>query len=325
MGHLVIIGSGPAGYTAALYAGRAGLRPLVFAGAPSLEDPDRLPGGQLVTTTLIENFPGFPEGIDGTLLTDRFRAQAERHGAEVRFENVLSVDLSARPFRVSGDQTSTFADAIIVATGAQARWLHVTGEDVYRGRGVFACATCDGPLLADRDVAVVGGGDTALEEALSLARLCRSVRVIHRRGELRASRAMQERALAHPRVHFVWHSVVEEIVGNGEMLTGLRLRDTRSGAISELAVDGLFVAVGHRPATSLLQGQLGLDADGYLQTQPGSTATSVPGVFACGDVSDRRYRQAITAAATGCMAALDVERWLMENQSVAPIEIAAAA
>lgn len=320
---VVIIGAGPAGYTAALYAARSGLKTLVFAGAPSLEHPERLLGGQLVSTTRIENFPGFPEGIDGRDLMERMRAQAELHGAEVREENVSVVETTRYPYRVLGDAGSLQTRALVIATGAASRWLGVEGEDTYRQRGVFACATCDGPLFVDAQVSVVGGGDTALEEALYLARFARHVHVVHRRRSLRASRVMIERARANPKINFVWNSRVERVLGDGERVTGLALRDVESGVARELASDAVFVAIGHTPESSLFGPELARDAAGYVITQPRSTQTSLAGVFACGDVADPTYRQAITAAGSGAMAALDVQHWLMEQTSLQQSQSAA--
>ncbi|MFC0080601.1 thioredoxin-disulfide reductase [Aciditerrimonas ferrireducens] len=307
---VVIVGSGPAGLTAAVYTARANLRPLVVEGEPSSTSDQ--PGGQLMLTTEVENFPGFPEGILGPELMQRFRAQAERFGAEFVTAKVTRVDLSRRPFAlwtsVGGEEPAVVSRALIVATGAQALTLGVPGEDRLLGHGVSTCATCDGFFFRDQDIAVVGGGDSAMEEALFLTRFARSVTVVHRRGELRASKIMQERAFANPKIRFRWHAVVEEVLGE-QTVEGLRLRDVRDGSEEVLGVTGCFVAIGHRPSTGVFAGQLAMDDEGYLRTTDGSR-TNVEGVFACGDVQDRVYRQAVTAAGSGCMAAIDAERWL---------------
>ena len=299
---LIIIGSGPAGCTAGIYAGRANLKPLLIAGPR--------PGGQLTITTTVENFPGFPAGIDGPALMQLLQEQAACYGTEIRSGEVREVDFAVWPFRVWTAGEALAAKAVIIATGAQAIWLGVPGEERLRGRGVSACATCDGFLFADEDVAVIGGGDTALEEATYLAGLARSVTVIHRRGELRASAALRERAFANDKIRFRWHTVVSEILGD-EMVEGLRLRDVASGAESVAPFAGVFVAIGHLPNTRIFRGQVGLDEKGYVRApDPGGTATSVPGVFAAGDVRDPVYRQAVVAAGDGCKAALDARRWL---------------
>lgn len=310
---LVIIGSGPAGYTAAIYAARAGLEPLLLAGAGL--DPTMLPGGQLMLTTDVENYPGFPEGVTGYELMDLFRAQAERFGTEVRLVDADSVDFSSRPFRVrAGDETFA-AESVIAATGARARWLGLESEQKFLNRGVSACATCDGALYRGKEMAVVGGGDTAMEEALFLTRFATTVQVIHRRGELRASRIMGDRAKAHPRIRFVWDSVVEEVLGNDDGVTAVRVRNRETDALTDLPVEALFVAIGHEPNTAIFAGQLDLEPTGYVKVDPGATTTSVEGVFACGDVMDATYRQAVTAAGTGCMAAIACERWLAEREA----------
>jgi thioredoxin reductase (NADPH) len=298
---LLIVGGGPAGYTAALYAARAELEPVVLAGLTA--------GGQLMLTTEVENYPGFPEGITGPEMMERFQKQAERFGARVLLEDALRIDLSKRPFRVDSESHRFEAQALILATGASAQWLGLESEERLQNRGVSACATCDGALYKGKPMAVVGGGDTALEEALFLTRYATRVTVIHRRDELRASKIMQQRALDSEKIDFAWNSVIDEVLGD-DFVTAVRLRDTRTDETRELPVEALFVAIGHRPNTELVRGQLGLDPVGYIKVESGSTRTSVEGVFACGDATDPSYRQAVTAAGTGCMAAIDAERWL---------------
>ncbi|WP_328914728.1 MULTISPECIES: thioredoxin-disulfide reductase [unclassified Streptomyces] len=301
--NVIIIGSGPAGYTAALYTARASLNPLVFEGSVTA-------GGALMNTTEVENFPGFRDGIIGPDLMDNMRAQAERFGAELIPDDVVAVDLSG-DIKTVTDSAGTVhrARAVIVTTGSQHRKLNLPNEDQLSGRGVSWCATCDGFFFRDHDIAVIGGGDTAMEEATFLSRFAKSVRIVHRRDSLRASKAMQERAFADPKISFVWDSEVAEIHGDGK-LSGLTLRNTRTGETSELPVTGLFIAIGHDPRTELFKGVLDLDPEGYLTVQAPSTRTSIPGVFGAGDVVDHTYRQAITAAGTGCSAALDAERYL---------------
>ena len=303
---LIILGSGPAGLTAALYAGRAGLNPLVFEGIQ--------PGGQLTITTEVENFPGFPKGVMGPELMELFRGQAERFGSVSAYKNVSKVDLRSRPFRILVDEELYTADAVIVATGASARWLDIPTENTYKGYGVSACATCDGFFFKGLEVVVVGGGDTAIEEATFLSRFATKVSIVHRRDALRASKIMQEKAEKNPKITFVWDSVIEEILGKTEAgrksVTGVRLKSVKTGATSILRTDGVFMGIGHKPNTDLFVGELDMDAVGYLKTQPGSTRTNITGVFAAGDVADSVYRQAVTAAGTGCMAAIDAERWL---------------
>lgn len=314
--NLIVIGSGPGGYTAALYAARAGLEPLVYTG-------DQY-GGQLMLTTEVENFPGFRNGIMGPALITELRAQAERFGAEMRDRDVTAVDFSHRPFTVTAGNEVEYADSVVVATGAAAKWLDVPGEREYRGYGVSSCATCDGFFFRDKRVAVVGGGDVAIEEALFLARLADSVTVIHRRDTLRASKAMQRRAFANEKIRFLWDTAVEEVLGETDSTTGaprvtrLRTRNVKTGHERQIETDAVFVAIGHQPNTAIFRGQLPLDARGYAQTvEAGSTATAIEGVFVAGDVRDHRYRQAVTAAGDGCKAAIDAERWLEEW----PVEI----
>jgi thioredoxin reductase (NADPH) len=301
---VLIVGSGPAGYTAAIYSARAGLEPLMLAGLNF--------GGQLMITTEVENFPGYPDGVTGPAMMEELQKQAERFGTEVLFEDATSVDFSSRPFEVSTDRMHYTADCVIVATGASARWLGMDSETRLLNNGVSACATCDGALFRNKPMAVVGGGDTAMEEALFLTRFATQVTVIHRRGELRASKVMQERALGHEKIEFAWHSEVDEILGD-EFVTGVRLRDVRDGSTREIALEAVFIAIGHQPTTVLFEGQLEMDDASYLEVEAGTTRTSIEGVFACGDVADPHYRQAVTAAGTGCMAAIDAERWLAEQ------------
>jgi len=310
---VTIIGSGPAGYTAAIYAARANLQPVMFSGGPTLDDPQRVPGGQLMVTTDVENYPGFPEGITGPEMMERFQKQAERFGTVIHMENVVKLDLSKRPFFIQGESVSCYSETIIIATGATAKWLNVKGEDTYKNRGVSACATCDGAFFKKQDVLVVGGGDTAMEEATYLAKIVNSVTVVHRRDSLRASKVMQDRALNNPKISFLWDSAVDEVVGDGRGMTGAVVRNLKTNDTRLVAATGLFVAIGHTPNTQLFQGVLETHQGGYLKTVAGSTRTNIPGVFACGDVQDSYYRQAITAAGTGCMAAIDAERWLIEH------------
>ncbi|RKH43434.1 thioredoxin-disulfide reductase [Corallococcus sp. AB049A] len=311
---VTIIGSGPAGYTAAIYAARANLEPVVFAGGPTLEHPQRVPGGQLMVTTDVENYPGFPEAITGPELMERFQKQAERFGTVIHMENVTKVDFSKRPFLLESESGIQIrSETVIISTGATAKWLNVKGEDAYKNRGVSACATCDGAFFKKQDVLVVGGGDTAMEEATYLAKIVNHVTLIHRRDTLRASKVMQERALNNPKISFMWDSAVEEVVGDGKGMTGAVVRNLKTGDSKLVNAQGLFVAIGHTPNTELFQGILETHQGGYLKTIPGSTRTNIEGVFACGDVQDSYYRQAITAAGTGCMAAIDAERWLIEH------------
>lgn len=306
MRNVVIIGSGPAGLTAAIYAARANLEPLVLEGIQ--------PGGQLTQTTDIENFPGFPEGIQGPELMDKLREQARRFGAETVFATASKVDFGSRPLRVQVDETEWVeAATVILATGASAQYLGLPSEQRLLGRGVSACATCDGFFFKGKELAVIGGGDTAMEEATFLTRFATKVTIVHRRDKLRASKTMQDRAMANPKIAFRWNALVEEVLTEtGNEVVGLRLRDAVTGEVSTLPIQGLFLGIGHRPNTETFQGQVELDEKGYVLTKR-NTETSVPGVFACGDVVDTRYRQAITAAGTGCAAAIDVEKYLEEH------------
>lgn len=313
---VLIIGAGPAGYTAAIYAARAGLSPVLIAGLQ--------PGGQLTITTDVENYPGFADPIQGPWLMEQMAAQAERMGTRVIHDIVTEVDASRRPFVCVTDSNEKFeANAIIIATGASARWLDLPSERALRGAGVSACATCDGFFYRGKDVAVIGGGNTAVEEALYLTHHARHVTLIHRRSSLRAERIMQDRLLSNPQVSVIWDHVVDEVLGAGSpaVVTGLRLKHVQSGIPREIGVDGVFVAIGHTPNTAVFKNVLDLDADGYITTEIGTTRTSVPGIFAAGDVQDRIYRQAVTAAASGCMAALDAEKWL--THSVSKVSVAA--
>ena len=299
---VVIVGSGPAGYTAAVYTARAGLAPIVLAGQLAA-------GGALMNTTEVENFPGFPEGIQGPELMDNMREQAEKFGADVRYEDVVAVNLEGDVKAVATEDEVFYARAVILATGSEYRHMNVPGEDEFSGRGVSYCATCDGFFFKDRRLAVIGGGDSAMEEATFLTNFASEVVVVHRRDTLRASRVMAERALNNPKISFEWNATVEEVLGD-EAVTGLRLASTVDGSTREIAVDGVFVAIGHLPRTGFLRGQVALDEAGYITVDEPSTRTSVAGVFACGDAVDHTYRQAITAAGSGCRAALDAERWL---------------
>ena len=303
---VIIVGGGPAGYTAALYAARANLHPLVIEGFAW--------GGQLMITSDVENYPGYPEGILGPEMMRDFRAQAERFGAEFITDDVSRVEFSQRPFRVYVDDKEYFAEAVIVATGANARQLGLATEQQFQGRGVSYCAVCDAAFFRDKVVVVVGGGDSAMEEATFLAKFASRVTVVHRREDFRASPIMVDRARANEKIQFVTNAVVEEVLGDGMKVSGVRLRDVNTGETSELEADGLFVAIGHDPNTALFLDQLDHDAAGYLVTRPGSTDTNVPGVFAAGDVQDHVYRQAVTAAGSGCMAALDAERFITEQR-----------
>ena len=302
---VIIIGSGPAGLTAAIYAARADLNPLMFEGSQA--------GGQLMLTTEVENYPGFPDGILGPDLMDQMRKQAARFETRIETADVSKVDFSSRPFKVWVGADEHLAESVIVSTGASARWLDVPGEERLRGRGVSACATCDGFFFRNREIAVVGGGDSAMEEAMFLTKFASKVTIIHRRDEFRASAIMAKRALEHPKIEVMWNSVVEAMLGDDEV-TGLTIRNVKTGEVADFPTEGVFVAIGHTPNTEIFRGQLAMDEVGYLSLRgDGSTATSVDGVFAAGDVADSTYRQAVTAAGTGCQAAIDAERWLDQD------------
>jgi thioredoxin reductase (NADPH) len=306
---VLIIGAGPAGYTAAIYAARANLQPILVTGLQ--------PGGQLTITTDVENYPGFAEVIQGPWLMEQMHAQAEHVGTRMILDMVAGLDLGRRPFIATGDSGDLYVgDTVILATGAQARWLGIPGEDAFRGFGVSACATCDGFFFRDKDVLVIGGGNTAVEEALYLTNHARHVTLVHRRDALRAEKILQDRLFRNPKIEVVWDTIVEEIIGIPEppQVTAARLRNLRTGAVSDRPCDGVFVAIGHTPVTGLVAGQLPLDADGYVLTAPDSTATAVPGVFAAGDVRDKIFRQAVTAAGMGCMAALEAEKFLASEE-----------
>ena len=306
---VAILGSGPAGLTAAIYAARAGLSPIVIQGIQ--------PGGQLTTTTDVENYPGFRDVIQGPWLMEEMQAQAEHVGTRMVWDHISAVDLSSRPIRLTGDGgTQYFADTLIIATGAQAKWLNLPSEEHMKGRGASACATCDGFFYRGKRVAVIGGGNTAVEEALYLTNHSHDVTLIHRRDSLRAEKILQDRLFANPHIKIVWDSEVAEFVAGGEpeTLVGLDIKNRLTGEVSRIDVEGAFVAIGHKPATELFDGQLTLDSDGYIEVEVGTTKTSIPGVFACGDVMDKTYRQAVTAAGTGCMAALDAEKFLAAEE-----------
>jgi thioredoxin reductase (NADPH) len=304
---MIVLGSGPAGLSAAIYAARAGLAPIVVQGIQ--------PGGQLTITTDVENYPGFADVIQGPWLMEQMQKQAEHVGTRMEWDHITEVDLSQRPFRLTGDGGTTyFGDTLVIATGAQARWLNLPSEEHMKSKGVSACATCDGFFYRGKKVVVIGGGNTAVEEALYMTNHSHDVTLIHRRDSLRAEKILQDRLFAHPNIKVLWNREVAEFVGGGEPegLVAVDLRDTQSGAIERLDTEGAFVAIGHSPATALFRGNLELDEDGYIKVETGTTRTNVPGVFACGDVMDKIYRQAVTAAGTGCMAALDAEKFLAE-------------
>jgi thioredoxin reductase (NADPH) len=309
---VIILGSGPAGYTAAIYAARAMLEPLVIQG--------NQPGGQMTITTDVENYPGFAEVVQGPWLMEQMQAQAAHVGTEIVMDHISKVDLARRPFRLEGDSGDTYScDALIIATGAQARWLGLPSEEKFKGYGVSACATCDGFFFKGKEVAIVGGGNTAVEEALFLTNFASKVTLVHRRDSLRAEKIMQERLFKNPKIEVVWHSALQEVTGTDDpkTVTGVKLKNVKTGKVSALRVDGVFIAIGHEPATQLFKGQLEMKDSGYLITQPDSTRTSIPGVFAAGDVKDEVFRQAVTAAGMGCMAALEAERYLAKLESTA--------
>ncbi len=302
---VIIIGSGPAGLTSAVYTARANLEPLMIEGEEA--------GGQLMITTEVENYPGFEHGVTGPDLIAVMRKQAQRFGTRFITRNVTKVDFSQRPFKVWVGQTLHLAKTVIISTGASAKYLGLPSEKTYMSRGVSACATCDGAFFRDQEVGVVGGGDTAMEEAQFLTRFAKKVYVIHRKDSFRASKIMAERTMKHPKIEVIWNAEVSEVIGDGKGMTGIKMKDTVNGAVKDLAITGLFIAIGHKPNTDLFKGVLDMSETGYLKTKPGSTYTNIQGVFAAGDVQDPYYRQAITAAGSGCMAAIDAERWLEAN------------
>jgi thioredoxin-disulfide reductase len=300
--HLIILGSGPADYTAAIYAARANLNPVVIQGIQ--------PGGQLTTTTDVDNYPGYKDGVQGPEMMADFQAQAERFGTEIIWDHINETDLSKRPFTLKGDEGTYTCDSLIIATGASAKYLGLPSEEAFSGRGVSACATCDGFFYRDKEVAVIGGGDTAVEEALYLSHICSKVTVVHRRDELRAEKIMQDNLFAAKNVEMAWNSVLDEVLGDDSGVTGMRIKSTVDESTKDIGLHGVFIAIGHKPNTDFVKGQLEMDDTGYLITKGKTTATSVEGVFAAGDVADSVYRQAITSAGEGCKAALDAERWL---------------
>jgi thioredoxin reductase (NADPH) len=314
---VLILGSGPAGYTAAIYAARAMLKPLLIEGSQ--------PGGQLTITTDVENYPGFADVIQGPWLMEQMRAQAEHVGTEIVMDHIAKVDLKKRPFTLKGESGDTYTcDVLVICTGAQARWLGIESEELFKGHGVSACATCDGFFYKGKDVVVVGGGNTAVEEAIFLTNFAKKVTVVHRRDHFRAEKILQDRLFKNPKIEVVWDHAVEEIVGTEDpkSITGVRLKNTKTGAVTKLPADGVFIAIGHSPATGLFKGQLELNHGGYIITRPDSTATAIPGVYAAGDVKDEVYRQAVTAAAMGCMAALEAERYFATLEIEAETEAA---
>lgn len=306
---VLIIGAGAAGYTAAIYTARANLNPVVVTGMQ--------PGGQMTITTDVENYPGFPDVIQGPWLMEQMQKQAEHVGTKMIFDTITDVDFTRRPFIATGDSGTIYsADTIIIATGAQARWLGLPSEKKYQGKGVSACATCDGFFYKGKEVAIVGGGNVAVEEAIFLTNFCTKVTLIHRRDSLRAEKMLQERLFKNPKIEFLWDTVIEEVLGNDTKgMTGLRLKNITTGKESQMAAEGLFVAIGHDPATALFKGKIKMDDHGYIVTKPDSTATDIPGVFAAGDVKDKIYRQAVTAAGMGCMAALEADRFLAAHEA----------
>jgi thioredoxin reductase (NADPH) len=300
---VLIIGSGAAGYTAAIYTARANLKPLLVAGMQ--------PGGQMTITTDVENYPGFAQVIQGPWLMDQMRLQAENVGAEMITDTIVSVDLNANPKKFVGDSGDIyFADAVIIATGAQAKWLGLPSEAQYQGKGVSACATCDGFFFKGREVVIVGGGNAAVEEAIFLTNFATKVTIVHRRDEFRAEKIMQDRLFNNPKIEVVWDSALEEVLGDGKGVTGARIRNLKTNQVTDLKAEGVFIAIGHKPATDLFKGQVTIDSDGYIVTKPDSTATNIPGVFAAGDVKDKVFRQAVTAAGMGCMAALEADKYI---------------
>jgi thioredoxin reductase (NADPH) len=309
---VLIIGSGPAGYTAAIYAARASLKPMIVAGMQ--------PGGQMTITTDVENYPGFADVIQGPWLMEQMQAQAEHVGTKMVYDLITDVDLSKRPFRATGDSGDTYSgDTVVIATGAQARWLGLETEQKFQGFGVSACATCDGFFFRDQEVCVVGGGNTAVEEALYLTNHASKVTLIHRRDELRAEKILQDRLFKHPKIEMAWDSVLDEVLGESEPpgVTGVRIKNVKTAETREIPCQGVFIAIGHDPATAVFRGKVEMDAEGYILTAPDSTATSIPGVYAAGDVKDKIFRQAVTAAGMGCMAALEVEKFLAEHEGEA--------
>lgn len=311
---VVIIGSGPAGHTAAIYTARANLEPIMYEGFMA---GGVAAGGQLTTTTEVENFPGFPDGIDGTELAMKFRQQSEKHGTVIKTETVNKVDFSVYPFKIEADGGNCEAETIIIATGATAKRMRVPGEDSYWQKGISACAVCDGalPLYRNKELAVIGGGDSAIEEATHLTKFGSKVYLIHRRDKLRASQAMQKKAMNNPKLEIIWDTVLEEAIGDGKLLTAIKVKNIKTNVVKDMAVAGLFYAIGHTPNTEIFKEFLDLDEAGYIKTVPGSTRTSKEGIFAAGDVQDPTYRQAISAAGSGCMAALDAERWLGDKET----------